>query len=211
MKHFFLLHNHTTKKHASWHTRAFTLVEFVVILAIFSIMAGVALFNFSGFESNVSLTNLAHDIGLTIRQAQVFGGSATQSLGVFDSKTRGVYFEYDQAAGTFQKTFIVFVDIGSDGKFGNSEKNTPAAILDEITVSSQDRISQIEVGSENNTTPIESDLHITFTRPDPEALILAGSARDPQPQEYARITIESPSGNTHFIEVFRSGQISVTR
>lgn len=55
--------------------KGFTLIEFIVIISIFAIMAAVALFNFNGFRSNVSLNNLAHDIGLTIRQAQVFGWS----------------------------------------------------------------------------------------------------------------------------------------
>jgi prepilin-type N-terminal cleavage/methylation domain-containing protein len=65
--------------------KGFTLIEFVVIISIFAIMAGVALVNFSGFRSNVGLNNLAHDIALTIRQAQVFGWSTKTQNGVLDS------------------------------------------------------------------------------------------------------------------------------
>lgn len=184
--------------------KGFTLVEFVVILAIFSVMAGIALFNFSGFESNISLTNLAHDIALTIRQAQVFGISATESsLGFAPSKTRGVYFQYD--GSEFLKTFIIFADEqGNDHQFDPNDDQ----IIDEITVSSSDSISGIEVGPDaNNLRSLNDDLHITFTRPKPEAWIISGGARE----NYAIIAIESVSGQERKIEVFKSGQIRVTQ
>ena len=47
--------------------KGFTLIEFVVIISIFAIMAGIALVNFAGFRSNVGSSTLAHDIALTIR------------------------------------------------------------------------------------------------------------------------------------------------
>ncbi len=95
--------------------KGFTLIEFVVIISIFAIMAGVALVNFAGFRSNVGLNNLSHDIALTIRQAQVFGWSGkTDSLGQNNENVvqlagndangnpvrfaDGVYFKYENNA-----------------------------------------------------------------------------------------------------------------
>lgn len=192
--------------------KGFTLIEFVVILAIFSIMAGVALFNFSGFDSNISLTNLAHDIALSIRQAQVYGISATESLAIqgdnFSSKTRGVYFKYDNQGeaqiGEFSKTFKVFVDTDGDKMLKNESET---AIIDSITVASRDRITGIELEKDGNRSQASTDVHITFTRPKPDASIIVSNSRTLY--DSARITIQSFSEKTKVIEVHKNGQINI--
>lgn len=189
--------------------RGFTLVEFVVILAIFAIMAGVALFNFRGFESRVSLTNLAHDIALTIRQAQVAGISASESLEIQGfsgtSKTRGVYFQWDNDNKEFLKTFTTFIDRTppNDGFFAERTDQ----VLDEITINSPDRIVSIMLDNGVSQIQASEDVHITFTRPDPDAIIrMTGSTLT---YGGATITIESLSGEQRDIRVEKSGQISI--
>ncbi|MBP6925793.1 MAG: type II secretion system protein, partial [Candidatus Pacebacteria bacterium] len=48
----------THKKDSLSYVCGFTLIEFIVIISIFAIVASIALFNFSGFNSNISLSNL---------------------------------------------------------------------------------------------------------------------------------------------------------
>lgn len=60
--------------------QGFSLVEFIVVLVIFSAMAGTSLFNFNEYRNNIEQTNIAQDIALTIRQAQVYGLSASGGL-----------------------------------------------------------------------------------------------------------------------------------
>lgn len=57
--------------------QGFSLIEFIVVLVIFSIMAGTSLFNFNEYRDNIEQTNIAQDIALTIRQAQVYGISGS--------------------------------------------------------------------------------------------------------------------------------------
>src|SRR3989344_6847475 len=58
--------------------RAFTLVELVVVLAIFTLISSVVLANHSRFNGSVLLGSLAYDIALSIREAQVYGLSVKQ-------------------------------------------------------------------------------------------------------------------------------------
>jgi Tfp pilus assembly protein FimT len=187
----------------------FTLVEFVVILAIFAIMAGVALFNFRGFESRVTLTNLAHDIALTIRQAQVFGISASESIQlsdtVFESKTRGVHFLFNEETKEFDKTFTIFVDRTppNDGLY--NERTDPT--VDQITINSSDRVTRIMLDNGSSEAAASDDVHISFTRPKPDATILStGSTTSYQA---ATIVIESLTGEEREIHIQKSGQISI--
>lgn len=177
--------------------QGFTLIEFIVILIIFSIMASVALFNFNGFRNETSLTNLAHDLALTIRQAQVFGISATQSTG--GSSTRGIFFEYD-SGNAFTKSFVIFSDTGITQKLFDASD----AVIDTITINSTDRVTGIE---DQNGNFINRDLSITFTRPYPEATINDGNS-----PYYSHVIIHlaSEDGRQKQVEVFENGQIRVS-
>ena len=52
------------------YNRGFTLVEMVVVLSIFAIMAGMVLFNYTAYEANINLENTSQDIALLIQQAE---------------------------------------------------------------------------------------------------------------------------------------------
>jgi prepilin-type N-terminal cleavage/methylation domain-containing protein len=179
--------------------KGFTLIEFIVIMIIFSIMASVALFNFQGFRNNISLTNLAHDLALTIRQAQVFGISASDSISIGGSQSRGIYFEYDDTENEFIKTFTLFSDVIRDGKYDENDD----AIVDQITINSNDSIARIEDSSGND---IPRDVHITFTRPDPDAYITDAV----NVYDHIMIYIIAEDGREKTVEVFRNGQIRVS-
>lgn len=192
------LHNH----------QGFSLVEFIVIISIFAIMAGVALFNFGSFNSTVSLNNLAHDIALTIRQAQVYGISATEGGDVNTiSQVRGVYFPY--LASNFDNRFVIFLDT-------DPLTNTASVVtydagvdvdLDQVQITTQDFISDIAIGSDaQSASSCTSEVVIAFKRPDPQPLIFCGQT----PGGFARITIQSPNNsNQKFVEVWPTGQIAV--
>lgn len=184
--------------------QGFTLVEFVVILAIFSIMAGISLFNFNGFENRITLTTLADDIALTIREAQVFGISASQQFGEVGSQIRGVHFTYDEGAGQFSSTFNIFADNG-DTVYNDRDDE----IIDEITINTQDKILRIEVGNdEKNLNEIAGNLDITFERPDPDATIIAEGRGLPYAQ--AKIVVESQDGNQRAVNIYQNGRISTS-
>lgn len=71
--------------------QGFSLIEFIVVLVIFSIMSGTSLFNFNKYQNNIEQTNIAQDIALTLRQAQVYGLSGSdQTVGAQDLDEQGI-------------------------------------------------------------------------------------------------------------------------
>jgi Tfp pilus assembly protein FimT len=193
-----------SKKYGS----GFTLIEFIVILVIFSIMASVALFNFNGFQSKISLTNLAQDIALTIRTAQVTGISASESIVDIGSKSRGVYFGYD--GSQFEKEFILFSDrsLNANPADGLFDPVSDDAEIDRIAITTTDTVSSIQgvsTSGNGNLNPITQDVHITFVRPSPDARIFAGGNR----YSYIEITVTSEDGREKVIEVSENGRINV--
>lgn len=178
--------------------KGFTLIEFVVIISIFAIMASVALFNFAGFRSNVGLNNLAHDIALTLRQAQVFGWSTqTATLDpVTGNPTRyasGVFFKY--SGNGYAKEFILYskgdAASGGDSTAGREyyldDPQTTDIIADTIKIQGFNHISEIRTASTPQQleidpvtksivggTTLATDVSIAFSRPRPEAMFFSG-------------------------------------
>ena len=75
--------------------KGMTLIELVVVLAIFAVLSGVAIFNYGGLQTKVDLTNLANDIALQVVQAQNSASSGllpTQSHDTPWKPSYGVYF-----------------------------------------------------------------------------------------------------------------------
>ncbi len=217
--------------------KGFTLIEFVVIISIFAIMAGVALVNFAGFKSNVGLNNLAHDIALTVRQAQVFGwatqtdntGGAIQFVGQSEDGdpiryADGVYF--NSTAGVFDKWFTLYTKTIPDLHY---EYYLPTdREVDKIQIQGPNHISGIyyadsktalELGVGNTiptgNTPIES-LSIAFSRPHPEAIFFDGGSNlsllGPQATYvgiYISADTDAPGVAQHVITISRFGEIAV--
>lgn len=212
--------------------KGFTLVEFIVIISIFAVMASVALFNFNGFRSSVGLNNLAHDIGLTIRQAQVFGWAtkSNEASGALDLTTSdpltgnpvrfadGVYFD----SGTLATQFILYRKMfARDPQHYISGVDT---IVDTIKISGPYRIAGILSSNAKDDLAIVSgsmpsgavtpltDVSIAFTRPKPEASFFTGTT--PVLSEkyvgiYVQNTGDPSSAASHVIIVSRTGEIDV--
>lgn len=212
--------------------KGFTLVEFIVIISIFAVMASVALFNFNGFRSSVGLNNLAHDIGLTIRQAQVFGwsnqsasSSGALALDTLDPLTGnpvryadGVYFE-----SASQSTQFVLYRKSDETRPHYYEPTD--TIIDTIKISGPYAIAKIVSGTQKsdlqlvtgNTIPTAgtinqvTNLSISFTRPKPEASFFqdANPITDAYIAIYVRGTTDDPLTASHVVIVSRTGEIDV--
>lgn len=175
--------------------KGFTLIEFIVIMIIFSIMASVSLFNFTGFRNETMVSNLAHDIALTIRQVQVEGSSAVGGPG-----TRGILFTRD--GDGFSNTFSIFQKaIGIPSQY-NPNDDIP---INEFTISARDQVEIID-SSSNNT--ITQDVSIVFRRPNPTAYIYdaTGTQFD---NIIIRVTSRNDPDRFKDIEIHRSGFIHV--
>jgi prepilin-type N-terminal cleavage/methylation domain-containing protein len=108
----------------------FTLVELLVSIAIMVMILVLILFNAKGFDSTVVLTNLAYDVGLSIREVQTsgIGVSGKVNSGNFETYTYGVHFD-----SSTPQSYIQFVDL-PDGAGNYDHVYTPGVDLGAKTI-----------------------------------------------------------------------------
>jgi hypothetical protein len=165
----------------------------------------VVLVNQNRFGGNILVGNLAYDIALSIRQAQVFGLGVREfgvGTGQFDIGY-GVHFDISDPT-----TFRIFADINRNKVYDAGDGTQEL-----FTVGNGYRIiqlcatpasgSEICNGGGNITT-----LDIDFVRPDPDAYIRVNAKNNPAYRQ-ARITVSSPNGITREVTVESTGQISI--
>lgn len=213
------------------YNRGMTLVELIVVLAIFMIILGITIFDYSGFKSSVSIQNLADDIALSIRKSQSFAiGSRSLLNGGSVSNGYGVHFMTTANQGNpllgSNKSFIIFSDM-DDGKdydnksgvgyiCGNSSPNTQNDCLEIITIKSIAKITDIKV--DGSSIDSGSSVDVVFRRPNPDALFCyKKSSGSSCIDTISSITITVSSSNTDSsgtikyknIVIRNTGQISI--
>lgn len=194
------------------HSRAFTLIELVVVVGIFIAVSSLILANNSRFGGSVLLQNLAYDIALSIRQAQVYGIAVRGAGSSNFSSGYGMYFE---SASGKNKTYVLFADVYPAPNGNGLYDSAPGA---DAVVSSTDigrgyMISKLcspaNIDGSGNCLYEVSRLDILFKRPEPDADIRAGGAGGVMAS--GRIVISSPRGDSMSIVVDQNGQISVQK
>lgn len=173
-----------------------------MVIAIMGIIASISLFNFNGFNSELALTNLAYEVALDIREAQVFGGgvkvSGTAGSASFD-KAYGVYFDTNTPS-----QFISFVDTNDNRLYDSDESTAVHTLQRNNKISSICRIV-------NNSNPCvgngEPFVHITFLRPSLDARVEFSSS-DPA-YKGVFIKLQAPDGKQKGIRIEKTGQISI--
>jgi prepilin-type N-terminal cleavage/methylation domain-containing protein len=184
-------------------SRAFTLMELLVVTGIIVIISALLLVNHNQFGGRALLENLAYDVGLSIRQAQVYGIAVRQyGSGNFDVGY-GMYF--DAALPT---RYDLFGDADASGIAEPGESIPPSP----YTIGRGYFIYKLcaPAGSDAETCTAVSRLDILFRRPEPDAYIgKNGVSGVAQPQESARIVFRSPRGDETSVVVEVTGQISV--
>lgn len=186
-------------------TAGFTLVEFIVIMAIFAIMVGVVLFNFTGFRSKITLDNLAQDIALSIRQVQASAGASISTDEPTTEIPQGIYFPVEN--GVYAKKFILFRDDVTDGLFGDGD-----TLIDTINIQTPDVITAVWYGNsiDESDNQMVAPLGITFKRFKTEATFVDTPLELTATAGVVRIQVTSPDGKRiDMITVSRLGQVSV--
>jgi prepilin-type N-terminal cleavage/methylation domain-containing protein len=191
--------------------RGFTLIELLVVIAIITIISTIILANNNRFGGQVQLQNLAYDIALSIRQAQVYGISV-QRFGVTGTQYApgyGMHF-----ATNVPNNYILFGDIvTANGVY------TAGELVQSTTIQSGYTIAGLFVTPPGGTETPATSIDITFRRPDPDAYITRngsgltfnanGSLLTGTIYEQARILVRSPRNDLKNIIISANGQISV--
>lgn len=180
----------------------FTLVELMVTVGIMVLISTLVLVNNSAFGGTVNLRNLAYDVALTVRQAQVYGVSVKRFGSSFEAGY-GVHFDMSDPG-----EFILFADaVSVNGLYDVGEIVAPPS---PYTFAQGYQITDIKAGaggSECTGTSVGT-LDIVFVRPEPDARIRANSGTTLL--EQGCVILTSPRGNRTAVLVEATGQISVT-
>lgn len=194
--------------------KGFTIVELVVTIALFVFMTSFLLIKYSSFHSGVLTTNLAYDVAITIRQAQSYGLYVKQSQATLDSfsSAYGVYFS---TASNGNDSFLLFEDSPSPSNPDGLYNVANDSVISTYRMKNGAKVVSIKATSNpNNLNSLTTlnNLHITYKRPQPRALIYSagmGGGGAPGIYKYAEITISGSDGDTRKIIVRQDGQITV--
>lgn len=215
-------------------TAGLTLIELMTSIFIIMIISAVVVYNHRSFTDNLEITNLAFDVALTIREAQISGISVRPVGGAFDY-AYGVHFLIRNSSVPANKSdvaFIRFVDITD--KFGGNPDSlyngdfgcTSNECLEKIEIGRGNKISEIcyrkkddgNLKCGNVLKGVPSGVDITFLRPKPDASIrflnsggnhMETEDGDDLDDREVVICLESPLGKKKSVHVLYTGQISV--
>lgn len=177
----------------------------------------IVLAGYNRFNSQILLTNLAYDIALVVREAQVKSlAVGAVPGGITFTDGFGVYFDKNTP-----NSFVYYYDVNGNGKYGGPKtenegetcKENPECI-EIVKLSSSYEISDVCATVDENTEYCFSSAgneqinHATiyFVRPEPEARFLDDNELGNY--QNIHITISSPVA-TRTIYVYASGQISI--
>ncbi len=217
--------------------RGFTIIEMLVVVAIFAVVATVLLFRYSDFSTSVGIRNLAEEIGLTVRDAQSYATSEriiNGATGISSSTfpAYGISFSVDESVQqTFDpstQSFALFADVSANGTTvtNNSYDNngtcgnptTGQECVENFTVSGGNKVVSLctDLPTANTClTPVSAGgsggtVNVVFHRPNPDAVIcVSGIDCTIRKASYLKITVQSPKGLQRLITIWNTGQISV--
>lgn len=201
--------------------RAFTIFEMLVSIAVFTVLTSVVLVKNNQFKGTTALNNLAYEIALVIRQAQVYGLSvAKDTVSSSDTAFQHSYgIRFPVGADTTEAThFMLFVDRNDNMTYdAGSGALNPGDDVELFTLRPGTKIHKVCVdlgvyASERCATMPSSQYYVEalFTRPSPDALIkgqFSGATIDRA--STMSVIIKSSSGLCREIYATSAGQIAV--
>lgn len=194
--------------------RGFTLIELLTVVSIMLILTSIFLFRQQTFNSATLLRSLAYSVGLSLRQAQIYGTSIRESsLNAFDTagssaKAYGIYF-----SSATPNNYSLFADINNNGIRDTTED------VQVFTINRGYTISKFCATTNSNTAQCSdvgtiSQLTILFRRPNPDSCFattaFANACAIGAAAQYKSAYIQIKSGqDTRSVTITLTGQISV--
>jgi len=185
------------------------------VTAIIAVITGLILVSDAKFGGQVLLENLAYDMALSIRQAQVYGISV-QRFGT-NTYNAGYGVRFDTSS---QYSYLTFADaVTSNGLYDCPTPGSSATceLVQSTALERGFRIAKLcaPAGTDSTSCTGVNKLDILFIRPQPDALISAGGLSCTLGlgtcYDSARIIVMSPRGDMDSILVEGNGQITVQK
>ena len=192
------------KKSAAVSSRGFTLIEMLMVVAIIILITAATLANNAKFGGAVLLQNLAYDIALSVREAQVYGISVHRFNNSFTAPF-GMHFD---TTGGNQYVYVLFADAGASGP-GNGLYDSDE-LVQSTNITRGYYIAQLCTSPTNGAEVCgHTTLDVTYQHPEPDAYIRADGDTAAPLYQSARIVVAAPRGDTMNICLGRNGDISV--
>lgn len=175
--------------------KGFTLLELLVVLAIFIIITSIILANYPLFRDGVALKKTAQQIAITIHEAEVYAMSVKSFSGQFPSY--GAHFE------SGNNSFVLFSDVNDNDIYDVGSEEVKI-----YQIQTNDKIYDL-CGNQNSAAPDVCGLasvDIIFIRPNP--LVILNGSGNPGLSDI-EIYLRSPREKIKKIIVFASGQIAI--
>ena len=196
----------------TFRDRGFTLIELIVVTGIIVVVSTLVLSSNARFGGAILLENLAYDVGLSVRKAQVYG-IAVRRFGSGDfSAGYGVHFDRAVPA-----TYVLFADTYPSGTGDGIYEPDQSELVESLTMLQGFRIADLcaTLGGNPEESCGMNTVDIVFKRPEPDAFIsvngVSGIANPAALHERARILLESPRGDQVSVIVEATGQIAVQK
>ncbi len=155
--------------------KGFSLPELIIVIAIFAIITTVALFNQGRLSSSILLTNMAYEVGLAVREAQIYGiGVRSEDEGANFTGQYGVRFQV--APEDWRRQVVVYAD-NPDPLSGELNSYDPGEekYIYEFNNRRGNKILALCVGDLGGGPCTDgigySTLDILFKRPNPSAIV----------------------------------------
>ncbi|MBI2120099.1 MAG: prepilin-type N-terminal cleavage/methylation domain-containing protein [Parcubacteria group bacterium] len=188
--------------------RGFTVFELLVTIGVFALLSALAIANFKSVDNSLILRNVASQVAMVTRKAQIYGISVKGvNAGGTVFPSYGVNFNTTTALD--RTRFTLFADLDPDGAGpGLSNDVFDGACPGSECVQRYTLAKGYTIqGLEGPFGASRDQLNITFTRPNPDTVIKEGAAGSGY--QNGKIIIQSKSGDTKTIVVWKTGQISV--
>lgn len=185
----------------------------LVVTAIIVVISAIILVNNNRFGGAILLENLAYNVALSVRQAQVYGISVQRFGQNTFSAGYGVHFDISSP-----DSYTLFADaIASNGLYDCPQPGTNnCEFVQTTTISSGYRIHDLCATPASGAEQCGlSKVDILFRRPEPDAWISTSDFSCILDQGAcageARVVLISPRGDTISVVIQANGQISVQK
>ncbi|MDQ3076944.1 MAG: prepilin-type N-terminal cleavage/methylation domain-containing protein [bacterium] len=204
---------------SSKYNQGFTLIEMIVVIAIFIIFATIIVADYNKFGQKEKFINFIYDTALTIRQVQTSGFAVRESGEGSENFKDGYGLHFspvDDAHG-----YTLFIDKPDQDGFYNKfyDASVPSGDqLDEflrtIDIGEKYTIEKVCVFPTGDNCADENgnSVDVVFVRPNPDAYITyngTGGGTYDSAKIYLRDDSVIPAGPSRIIHIDATGQISI--
>ena len=184
--------------------RGFTIAEIVVVIAIIGFVFAVVVARYRDFDSTSVLKNLAYEVALSVREAQVMTISTSNigGGGVFQNQGQNSYgINFTANSSSYE----IFADLSLPL---NHQYDPPGELVKLNSLTQGAQIGAIyERRAGDSVLYSVAGATITFVRPhlDTTFVTTSGSAQVIE----VLVTVQSSRGSTRTVRILKSGRIQV--